>query len=102
MKIIMSRFADGRLGDDARTIDMAPDGTFREPPRAPLADRVMGYAALTFVAAAGLAAAALAFWFAMILIPVALAAGAIAYLVFRYRLWRAGVSLGGNGDVLRR
>jgi hypothetical protein len=39
--------------------------------------------------AAALAVAALALWFALILIPVAIVAGLIAWLSFRYRLWRA-------------
>jgi hypothetical protein len=37
-----------------------------------------------------LAVAALALWFALILIPVVLVAGLIAWLAFRYQVWRAG------------
>ena len=42
-------------------------------------------------ALAGAAAlAALAFWLALLLIPVAIVAGGIAYAAFRWRLWQAG------------
>jgi hypothetical protein len=42
------------------------------------------------VVAAALALAALALWFALILIPIVLVAGLIAWLAFRYQIWRAG------------
>jgi hypothetical protein len=37
--------------------------------------------------------AALALWFALILIPVVVAAGLIAWLAFRYQVWRAGTAV---------
>jgi hypothetical protein len=42
------------------------------------------------IVAAALAVAAFALWFALILIPVVVVAGAIAWLAFRYQVWRAG------------
>ena len=46
--------------------------------------------------------AALALWFALALIPLAIGAAIIAYLAFRFQLWRSGVSLGGRGKRVRR
>jgi hypothetical protein len=45
--------------------------------------------------------AALALWFALLLIPVAVAAVVIAWLAFRYQVWKAGRSSGGR-SVWRR
>ena len=55
--------------------------------------RILRYAIVVAVLAAGLAVAALMLWFALILIPVALGAGLIAYGAFRYRMWKAGGAL---------
>ncbi len=49
---------------------------------------------------AALAVAAFALWFALILIPVVMAAGLIAWLAFRYQIWRAGRGPG-NRNVWR-
>ena len=70
-------------------LDLLPDGRYR-PRRLPLASRIFAWAMVTAVIAAGLAAAALALWLALILIPVVMLAGLIAWLAFRYQLWRAG------------
>ena len=72
-------------------LDMLPDGTFR-PRQPPIAARVFRWAVIIALLAAGLAVAALALWFALLLIPVAIGAGLIAWLAFRYQLWRAGRS----------
>jgi Flp pilus assembly protein TadB len=85
MKMIFLR--DPRLGGPE--LDMTPDGQFRTPPRATWSQRVLRYAILIAVVAAGLAVAALALWFALILIPVAIGAGLVAYGLFRWRLWQA-------------
>ncbi len=71
-------------------LDMTPDGQFRGPRRLPLSTRVLGIALAITAIAAALAIGALALWFALILIPVALGAAAVAWLAWRYRLWRAG------------
>jgi Flp pilus assembly protein TadB len=85
MKMIFLRHP--RLGGPE--LDMTPDGQFRTPPRPSWSARLLGYAILVAVVAAGLAVAALALWFALILIPVAIGAGLIAYGLFRWRLWQA-------------
>lgn len=70
-------------------LDMTPDGQFRGPPRLPLSTRVLGVALAVAAIAAALALGALALWFALILVPVALGAAAVAWFAWRYRLWRA-------------
>jgi hypothetical protein len=72
-------------------LDLLPDGRYR-PRRPPIAARVFTWAVIVAVLAAGLALAALALWFALILIPVMLVAGLIAWAALRYQLWRAGAS----------
>jgi hypothetical protein len=69
-------------------LDLLPDGSYRQR-RTPVAGRIFAWAIVIAVLAAALAVAALALWFALILIPVAIVAGLIAWLSLRYRLWRA-------------
>lgn len=76
--------------DPGADFDMAPDGRFLDPPQMPLAARIFRTAVIVAVLAAGLAMAALALWFALILIPVAIGAALLAYGAFRWRLWRSG------------
>lgn len=76
------------------TLDMTPEGEFRTPPRTPWSVKLLRYAILVAVAAGGLAVAALALWFALILIPVAIGAGLVAYGLFRWRMWKAGRARG--------
>jgi fatty acid desaturase len=70
-------------------LDLLPDGSFRSR-RPPVTARIFAWAIVIAVVAAALAVAALALWFALILIPVVLVAGLIAWLAFRYQVWRAG------------
>jgi len=89
---------------DPRLIDMYPDGTFRPTgaPRgspfgaSPLAVRVFRVALVVAVVAGLLAAAFLAFWFALALIPIALIAGLVAWASLRFQMWRARRNLGGS------
>ena len=70
-------------------LDLLPDGSYR-PRRPPMASRNFAWAIVIAAVAAALAVAAVALWFALILIPVVVVAGLIAWLAFRYQLWRAG------------
>lgn len=70
-------------------IDMTPDGQFRAPPPTPWATRILRYAIVVGVLAAGLAMAAFALWFALMLVPIAIGAALVAYAAFRWRLWKA-------------
>ena len=68
-------------------IELLPDGSYRSR-RPPIATRIFAWAVVIAVAAGALAVAAFALWFALILIPVVVAAALIAWLAFRYQLWR--------------
>lgn len=81
---------------DLPAVDMTPDGRFLPPPRPPMTIKIGGIAAVIAVLAIGLGVAALALWFALILIPVAVGAAAVAWLAFRLQLWRARSGLFGR------
>lgn len=69
-------------------LDLTPEGQFRQPARPPWAMRLARWAILVALIAGGLAVAMLAFWLLLILIPVAIAAGLIAYGALRFHNWR--------------
>jgi hypothetical protein len=98
MKVYIHRMTGERLG--VPTLDMTPEGEFRTPPQPTWAQRILRAAIVVAVLAAGLAIAALALWFALILIPIALGAALVAYLAFRWRIWQARRS--GGYDLSRR
>ena len=56
-------------------LDLLPDGSYR-PRRPPVAARIFAWAMVIAVVAGALAVAAFALWFALILIPVMVVAGA--------------------------
>jgi fatty acid desaturase len=70
-------------------IELLPDGSYRAR-RAPVSARIFAWAIVIAVVAAAVAIAALALWFALILIPIVVLAAVIAWLAFRYQVWRAG------------
>jgi hypothetical protein len=79
--------------DDKRIIDMTLEGEFVAPPRQarpPIGARIMLWAIVAMVLAVTLLIVAVTFWFVVMLLPLVLAAALIAYLAFRYQLWRAG------------
>ena len=80
----MARMSDRRPPE----IELLPDGSYR-PRRPPIAGRIFAWAVVIAVAAGALAVAAFVLWFALILIPVVVVAGLIAWLAFRYQLWRS-------------
>jgi high-affinity Fe2+/Pb2+ permease len=86
-------------------IDMTIKGEFTDtsqPGIPPIPARVMGVALLVAIVAGAVAIALLALWLALTLIPIAIAAGVIAYGVFRMQLWSARrQSLGGKRDLSR-
>ena len=83
MKIVLQ----SRRPDD--TIDMTVDGSFVDPPASPIAARIFRIAIVVALAAGALALAGLMIWFALMLIPVMLAAGFVAWAAWRWQLWRA-------------
>ena len=84
-----------------RVIDMTPDGRFRSRPGLPLLERIFIGAIIVALVAGGLAVSALAFWIALLLIPVALVAAVIAWAAFQWRLWQARRSFGGRDGRMR-
>jgi hypothetical protein len=93
--------------DDRRPpeIEMTLDGTFRAPPKPPILTRILIWAVIIAVIAGALSLAAFALWIALLILPVALGAAAVAWLTWRFQVWRARVSAGrqrGSGrDVWR-
>jgi hypothetical protein len=88
-------------------LDMTPDGQFRDPPAPPLASRVGAMALLLAVITGAAVLAALALWFALALIPLALAAAVVAWAAFRFQVWRARrgappASFSSQRDLFRR
>ncbi|HLB97738.1 MAG TPA: hypothetical protein VJK90_08750 [Acetobacteraceae bacterium] len=81
---------------------MRPDGGFREPAKPPLAARIFFWAILVATITGAVVIAALALWVALALIPLAIGAAIVAYLAFRFQLWRSGVSLRDRGASGRR
>jgi hypothetical protein len=76
---------------------MTPDGEFRMPPRPPLLKRILVWALLVAVIAGSFAMAAVALWLALIILPIAILAALLAWGIYRYQVWRNGVS-GGAGS----
>ncbi|MBV9734285.1 MAG: hypothetical protein JO209_00145 [Acidisphaera sp.] len=78
-----------------------PEPRFTPRSGLPVMMRLAIAAAIVAVIAGGFALAALAFWIAIMLIPVALLAGLIAAVAIRVQLWRARRSFGGQRYVFR-
>ena len=83
-------------------IEMRLDGDLLPPPPTwPM--RLAGTAIIVAVLTGVIAVAALAFWVALALIPVALVAGVVAWAAIRFQLWRNGRHFGrGGGGSLSR
>ena len=71
-------------------IEMRVDGSFVEPPRLTLGQRILRVALILTGLAALVAAGFLLVGLALLLIPATLAAGVVAWAMLRYQLWRAG------------
>jgi hypothetical protein len=81
--------------EDGRTLDMTPEGEFVAPPsgyrggtQAPWSARLLRAAVLVAVLGGMVIVAGLAIWLAVLMIPVVLIAGAVAYGAYRWRLWQ--------------
>jgi hypothetical protein len=78
------------LSSDGKTIEMDPNGSLQ---RASLMNRLVFWAVVVAVVAGAALFAALAFWLAMFLIPVAVGAAIVAWALLRFRMWQAGRGL---------
>lgn len=85
-------------------IDMRPDGTFREAPRAAgtilLTTKVALGAMAVAVVGAGLLAAAVIAWFVSLILPAIVIAGGVAFVAWKLRGWQLRRAMG-NGSVRR-
>jgi len=89
------------MRDRPPELDMTIEGRFTSPPRPPIATRILVWAILIAVVAGAISVAAFALWVALIILPVALAAAAIAWVAFRYQVWRARSSIRRQGGARR-
>ena len=73
------------------TIDMLPDGSFRQKPQpsvVPLSVKMMLAAAVVTAVGVSVLVAALAVWVVSMILPVVIIAGAGAYALYRFRRWQ--------------
>jgi hypothetical protein len=82
-------------------LDMTIEGEFVSPPTTPIASRILVWAVVIAIIAGALSLAAFALWLALLILPVALGAAAIAWVMFRYRLWRAQQAVRAQRGVWR-
>ncbi|MBS0561102.1 MAG: hypothetical protein JSR21_13710 [Proteobacteria bacterium] len=82
------RPVSGTPADERPPLEMTPDGTFREPPVTPLSVQVTRVAVIVAVLAGMGAIALFALWAALVMIPIAVGAGLIAWAAMRFRQWR--------------
>jgi hypothetical protein len=79
--------------DEKRIIDMTLEGEFVAPPaqpRPPIGARILLWAIVVMVLAVTALIVALTFWFVLMILPLVLGAAVVAYLAFRYQMWRSG------------
>jgi hypothetical protein len=82
-------------------LDMTINGEFVSPPRASVSSRILMWAIAIAVVAGALSLAALTLWVALMILPVAVGAAVVAWVMFRYRVWRAQRAMDGNRNVWR-
>lgn len=89
------------MKEDNHIIDMTLQGEFVSSPppprRLPLATRIFAWAVLAAVIGGAFTIAALALWFVMMILPFVLGAAAVAYIAYRYQVWRGGHTMMGRG-----
>ena len=82
-------------------IEMSVDGRFIDPRRLNWPMRIAGVALTVAVVAGALGVAALALWIATMLIPLAVLAGCVAWVAYRFQSWRRGPPAGRDVSDLR-
>jgi hypothetical protein len=82
-------------------LDMTIEGDFVSPRRVPISSRILMWAVVTAIIAGALCLAAFALWLALLILPVALGAAAVAWLLLRYRIWRLQRHARGQRAVFR-
>ncbi len=76
---------------------MTPAGEFRDSAvhgrlKMPFGVRLKRTAIILALMMTGVAVAVLTVWFALILVSVAFAVGLVAWIAFRFQLWRNGIA----------
>lgn len=82
-------------------LEMNLQGEFVSPPRTPIASRVLFWAIVVASVAGALAFAAVALWVASMVLPIAIGAAAVAWVMYRYRMWRMQRTMGQRQAVWR-
>jgi hypothetical protein len=82
-------------------LDMTLEGEFVAPPKVPITQRILTWAILVAVITGAVSLGAFALWLALLILPVALGAAAVAYAMYRYSAWKAQTSVGGQRNVWR-
>ena len=76
-------------------------GEFVEPPRPPVSSRILLWAIVVAIVAGAISIAALVLWIAAMVLPVALVAAAVAWGMWRYRMWRMQRAVASHRDLWR-
>jgi hypothetical protein len=97
----MARHIPGMNERRPPELEMTVNGEFVSPPSAPIASRIFMWAIVIAVLAGALSLAAFALWIALIILPVAFVAAVVAWGMFRFRVWQAQRSMGGQRGVWR-
>ncbi len=87
------------MSNEQPILEMTVEGDFVGPPPdapTPLGNRVLVWVVSLAGIAVACAVAVFALWLLAFLIPVAALTVAIAYAVFRYRVWRSGGTIQGT------
>jgi hypothetical protein len=71
-------------------------GEFVSPPKPPMSARILFWAIVVAAVAGALSIAAFALWIAVMVLPVAIGAAAVAWMMWRYRVWRAQRAMAGQ------
>ncbi len=82
-------------------LDMTIEGEYRTPPKPPFMTRVLIWAIVVAVLVGSFALAAFALWLALVILPVALGAAVVAWLIWRFQVWRGNASIRGSGNRRR-
>ncbi len=80
---------------------MTLDGEFVSPPSPPVSTRILVWAVIVAVIAGAASIAALALTLALSILPIALGFAAVAYVVYKYQVWRGRGSIGAQRDLWR-
>ena len=83
-------------------IEMSVDGRFIDPRRISWPTRIAGVAIMIAVVAGAIGIAAIALWMATLLIPLAVLAGCVAWIAYKFQNWRNGSTPGRDIRFHRR